>query len=63
MSCERDLNIDQSKAFSENYKAMRVWLWLVYKFTKNYCRFRLFSEFIQTQKMYPTSLDKIRILT
>ena len=27
---------------------MRVWLWLVYKFTKNYCHLRLFSEFIET---------------
>ena len=27
---------------------MRVWLWLVYKFTKNYCRLQLFSELIQT---------------
>ena len=47
----------------KNYKPMRVWLWLVYKFTENYCRSRLFSEFIQTQKRYPTSLDKVRILT
>ena len=44
MSCERGLNIDQWKAFSENYKPMRVWLWLVYKFTENHCRLRLFSE-------------------
>ena len=63
MSCERALNFDQWKTFSENYKPMRVWLWFVYKFTENYCRLRLFSEFIQTQKRYPTSLDKIRILT
>ena len=63
MSCERALNFDQWKTFSENYKPMRVWLWLVYKFTENYCRSWLFSEFIQTQKRYPTSLDKIRILT
>ena len=42
---------------------MSVWLWLVYKLTENYCRLRLFSEFIQTQKRYPTSLDKISILT
>ena len=34
---------------------MRVWLWLVYKFNENYCRSRLFSDFIQTQKKYPTS--------
>ena len=42
---------------------MIVWLWLAYKFTENYCRLRLFSEFIQTQKRYPTSLNKIRIVT
>ena len=36
MSCERALNFDQWKTFSENYKPMRVWLWLVYKFTENY---------------------------
>ena len=42
---------------------MRVWLWVGYKFTKNYCHLRLFSEFIQTQKKYPTFLDKTRILT
>ena len=63
MSCERALNFDQWKTFSENYKPMRVWLWLVYKFTENYYPSRLFSEFIQTQKRYPTSLDKICILT
>ena len=38
-------------------------LWLVYKFNDNNCLLRLFSEFIQTQKRYPTSLDKISILT
>ena len=38
---------------------MKVLLWLVYKFTENYCHSRLFSEFIQNQKGYPTSLDKI----
>ena len=31
VSCERALNFDQWKIFSENYKPMRVWLWLVYK--------------------------------
>ena len=31
MSCERALNFDHWKTFSENYKPMRVWLWLVYK--------------------------------
>ena len=34
---------------------MRVWLRIVYKFTENYYHSRLFSEFIQTQKRYPTS--------
>ena len=63
MSCERALNFDQWKTFSKNYKPMRVWLWLVYKFTKNCQIYWLFSEFIQTKKRYPTSLDKIRILT
>ena len=48
MSCERVLNFDQWKTFSENYKPMRVWLWLAYKFTKNYFHLRLFPEFIQT---------------
>ena len=63
MSCQRALNFGQWKMLSENYKPMRVWLWLVYKFIENYCRLRLFSEFIQTQNRYPTSFDKIRILT
>ena len=42
MSCERGLNFFQWKTFSENYKPVRVWLWLVYKFAENYCRLRLF---------------------
>ena len=42
---------------------MRVWLWLVYKFTENCPIYWLFSRFIQTKKRYPTSLYKIRILT
>ena len=63
MSCERVLNFSQWKTFSENYKPIRVSLWLVYKFTKNNCPLRLFSEFIQIQKRYPTFLDKISVLT
>ena len=63
MSCELVLNFDLWKTFSENYKPMRVWLWLVYKLTENNCCSRLFSEFTQTQKRYPTSLDKASILT
>ena len=63
MPREHDLNFDQWKTFSENYKPIRVWLCLVYKFAENNCRLQLFSKFIQTQKRYPTFLDKIRILT
>ena len=63
MSCERVLNFHQWKTFSENCQPMRVCLWFVYKFTENFCHSRLFSEFIQTQKRYPTSLDKLHILT
>ena len=36
MSCDRALNFDQWKIFSENYKPMRVWLWFVCKFTENH---------------------------
>ena len=38
MSHKRALNFDESKIFSENYKPMRVLLWLVYKVTENSCR-------------------------
>ena len=62
-SCERPLNFDQLKRFCENYKPIRVWIWLVYKFTENDCHLWSFSEFIQTRKMYPTYLDKIIVLT
>ena len=34
MSCERALTFDQWKTFSENYKPMRVWLRVAYKFTE-----------------------------
>ena len=68
MLCKRTLNFDQWKTISENYKPVRVWLWLVCKFNGNYCRLRLFSKFIQTQKrkkdkIYILTLDKICILT
>ena len=58
MSCECALNFDQWKTFSENYKPMRVWSWLVYKFTENCQIYQLFSEFIQAKKRYPTLLTK-----
>ena len=41
---------------------MRVWLWLADKFTENYFHLQLFFEFIQIQKRYPTSLDKMCFL-
>ena len=63
MSCGRVLNFDQRKTFSSNYKLITVWLWLFYKFIKNNYRLRFFSEFIQTQKSYPTCLDKTSIAT
>ena len=40
ISCVPTSNFDQSKTFSENYRPMRFWLWLLYKFTNNYCRLR-----------------------
>ena len=39
--------------------SLRVLLWHVYKFLKNNCCMRLFSEFIQIQKRNPASIDKI----
>ena len=63
MPCERVLKFDQWKIFSENHNPMRVWLCLVYKFTDNYCHLGLCSDFTQTQKRYPISFGKIRILT
>ena len=63
VSCERGLNFDQRKTISKNYKPIRVRLWLVYEFTDKNCRWGLFSEFIQAQKRYPTSLNKISFLT
>ena len=62
MSCDRALNFDQSKIFFENYKPMRVLLWLVYKFTKNCQIYRLFLR-VHSNSRYPNSLDKICILT
>ena len=49
--------------FSEKYKPIRVWLWIVYRIIENNCCLRLFMKFIETQKRYPTSFDKISILT
>ena len=49
-SCQRALNFDQWKIFSEDYKSMRVRFWLGYKFTENFCHSWLFFEFNQIQK-------------
>ena len=62
ISCDRALNFDQWKIFFENYKPMRVLLWLVYKFTKNCQIYRLFLR-VHSNSRYPNSLDKICILT
>ena len=63
MSCERASTFDQLKTLSENYEPMVVGLWFLYKFTKSDRDLRPFSEFMQTEKSYPTSLDKSSILT
>ena len=49
--------------FSESFKPLRIWWWLVYKFTENVCRLRLFSGFTQTKIRYPSSFDNISIIT
>ena len=64
MPCDGTLNFDQ---WIHIPKTINQWefdygLWLVYKFTDSFCCLRFFSEFIQSQKRYPTSLGKIRIL-
>ena len=51
------------KTISANYKPMRVSLWLFCRVTENNCCSQLFVKFIQTQKRYPTSHDKVSILT
>ena len=54
MSCERVLNFDQWKTFSENYNPIRVRLWLVYKFTENYCGSRFLEvSYLSWQNTYP----------
>ena len=66
ISCERILRFAMfwpMKNISQNYKPIRVRLWLVYNFTENNCCLRLFTGFIQTQEKHPTSPDKISILT
>ena len=58
MSCECALNFDKWKTFSESYKPMRVWLWLVYKFTKNFCRFHFSQSSLNLKRGIPPLLKK-----
>ena len=58
MSCERGLNFDQWKTFSENSRPMRVWLWLVYKFKSLATFLRVHSNseeasYLSWQNTYP----------
>ena len=55
--------LTNEKYFFIKYKPVRVCLWLVHKITKNICLSRLFTQLIQTQKKYLTSLENISILT
>ena len=48
------------KNISKNYEPR---LQHVYQIIKNNCCSRLFTKFVQTQKKYPTFLDKLSILT
>ena len=63
MSREWNWNLDQWKTFSKIRKPIRVSLWLVCKYSENNRQSILSAERIQTQKRYPTSLDKISIVT
>ena len=58
VSSERALNFDQWKTFLENYKPIRISLWLLYKYTKNNYRSRLFSESIQLKRGILPTLTK-----
>ena len=53
MSCERALNFDQWKTFSENYKPMRVWLWLVYKISRELLSLATFLRLHSNSKEVP----------
>ena len=48
----KDLKFWPKITFSKNYEPITVWLRFVYKIT-------IFVGFIQTQKSYPTSFDKV----
>ena len=64
MSWKRALNFDQWKKFSANYKPVRVWVCLVYKFTENHCclsslsSFKLKRVILPLLKKYASYLEK-----
>ena len=60
MSHDCILNFGQWEMFSEQYQPIAAF---VYKVTQKKYRWRHFVKFIRTQEKYPTSLDKIIILT
>ena len=47
-SRECALNFDHWKTFLRNYEPIRVWLWLVYKFTENNCHLQKPLENLKT---------------
>ena len=63
MFCERPVNFDLRKTFSQNCKPIRVWLRLVYKITEINCRSRLFAELIQAKTRYLPFLKRLSIVT
>ena len=63
MSREKASDLDQWTLFSENYKPISVWLWFASKITETNCLSRTFAEFIQNQKRYPVSFDKVSVPT
>ena len=44
------LNFDQLEAFSENYKLIRVWLWIFYKITVSSCCLLTLLPLLQSVK-------------
>ena len=62
MSRELILNFYQWKTFSEKCKLIGVRLWIALRITKKNCLL-LVTEFVQTQERYPTSFEKINIVT
>ena len=56
---ERTWNFEQWKVLFKHYKPIGVF---VYQITEINCRLRYFVKFVQTQKEYPISLNKISSL-